>query len=154
MADWDFYRCTVNGTLAFITLDLDLYQSVPMSDRPFLHWFWIKLRQPNTDGLSSDDEYDDLLAYERGLEEEMARADMTYVGRITTDGTRQFYFYGACATPEDAWYLPVISRFPQYRYQYGSKADPTWSQYFNVLYPGEHGISQIRDRRSGAKGED
>lgn len=44
----------------------------------------------------------------------------------------------------------VVDREPSYQYQSGSKDDSTWSQYDNVLFPGEQGLKQIFERAGNA----
>lgn len=47
------------------------------------------------DGLSHDDEFDALCGYEDSIENAIESSEIYYVGRITTQGMRQFYFYSA-----------------------------------------------------------
>ena len=64
-------------------------------------------------------------------------------GRITTDGRREFYFYGET---EDGFRQAVsagMKGFDEYRFDIGSQRDSEWDQYLNVLYPSPEDLQRI-----------
>lgn len=148
MADWDFYELTLNDQRAFAYLDLAYYEIAPIQDKAYLHWLWLKLQFPNEEGLSTDQEYDQLIGFEDLLVQSMPN-HTEFVGRFTTDGTRQFYFYAPAPTPVVDWYEHCLGQYSSYRYQYDAKHDPGWHQYLHTLYPGPNGMEQIMRRRDG-----
>lgn len=148
-SDWESYICNVNGSLSSVFVDLKLADRAPYPDQPKLAWLWIRLNHPRDDGLSSDDEFDVLCNYEDDLQALITQdGHCRYVGRITTSGRREFYFY----IPPDAHFRTVIDgtlrKYPEYFFSVGEKPDALWSQYFEVLYPGKNGREQIEKRRS------
>ena len=146
--DWDFYRCNVNDRLSSIYVDLGLRSLTPIQYLPTLRWLWIKLRYPDDRGLSVDDEFDALRAYEDELCAALkAPGEIIFAGRITGAGMRQFYFYSTEQFEFVERIDSVLDNNREYQYQAGSKPDEDWSQYSNVLYPGVHGLEQIRERR-------
>ncbi|WP_445427518.1 DUF695 domain-containing protein [Alishewanella sp. HL-SH05] len=149
MANWDFYQANINDKIASIYINLDAEEELsPRHVRLF--WFFIKLKIERDDGLSHDDEVESLFEFEDQLTAFVCNENLQFVGRITTAGMRQFYFYGT----EDANYEELCEVFLRnnnsYLYQYNGKDDPERSQYKNVLYPGPLGFEQIKERRNNA----
>src|SRR5262245_35159471 len=92
---WDFYFANVNDVIASLFVDLGIRDSVPDSDRPWLLWTWVYFRQPRDDGLSSSEEAPVLNEIEDALTKKVQETtEAELVGRITTAGRREFYFYG------------------------------------------------------------
>jgi uncharacterized protein (TIGR01619 family) len=144
---WASYFANVNDRLASIALDLDLRGEAPNKSKPLLLWVWVYLRSPKPDGLSDDSEFDVLATIEDSLVKELGRAcNAVESGRITSDGRREFYFYGADSINLDASISLVMKDFPQYQYHSSSQNDPQWAQYLNVLYPSEEDFEQIKNR--------
>ena len=94
VADWDFYRAIINDKIASVYLNLEASDELN-SNHTTLFWFFIKLKIERDDGLSHDDEVDELYEYEDNLIDALCDDNMRFVGRITSSGMRQFYFYGA-----------------------------------------------------------
>jgi Family of unknown function (DUF695) len=146
--DWDFYRCNVNDNLSSIYTNLSLVNVAPIDQLPLLYWLWIRLRHPDDRGLSTDQEFDDLCNYEDELVSALSGGDdVIFAGRVTGSGRREFYFYSSLNVDFEHRIKAVLSNNPDYQYQIGSKADDNWNQYLDLLYPGEHGLEQIRNRR-------
>ena len=149
--DWESYLCNVDDHLSSVFVDLGLAKRAPIAALPNLSWLWIELRYPDERGLSTDREFDALCRFEDALSALIsARDDLLYVGRITGQGRREFYLYGAKDLDAVVLLQPLLDAHSEYRYQTGSKSDPNWTHFVNVLYPGKRGIEQInRRRRSG-----
>ncbi len=64
---WDFYFANLNDVIASLFVDLGIRDSVPDTDRPWLLWTWVYLRDPRDDGLSSSEEAPILNAIEDAL---------------------------------------------------------------------------------------
>lgn len=150
-SDWQSYLCKVNQSLASVFVDLALSHAGRFAEQPKLAWLWIRLNSPGDDGLSRDEEFDSLCGFEDDLEDAIGRHGLCrYVGRITTKGRREFYFY----IPADADFKKIIDqvlrKHSEYLFQLGDKIDPSWDHYFTVLYPGENGLNQIKKRNPEA----
>ncbi|HJX84862.1 MAG TPA: DUF695 domain-containing protein, partial [Candidatus Angelobacter sp.] len=132
--NWKSYFCNVNDVLASIALNLGLSEDAPMSGKPWLLWVWVYFRSPRPDGLSSKEEFPTLSAIEDELTKQLGNAcSAIQAGRITTDGRREFYFYGATEKGFKAAVQAALSRFPGYKYDCDTKHEPDWNQYRNVL---------------------
>jgi uncharacterized protein (TIGR01619 family) len=143
---WASYFANVNDKLASIALDLDLRGQAPVKSKLHLLWVWVYLRSPKPNGLSDNREFDALAAIEDKLVQALGSAcHAVQAGRITSNGRRVFYFYGADGINFDASVSLVLNDFPQYRYDSGSQDDPQWTHYLNVLYPSEEDFEKIKN---------
>ncbi|MCU0917170.1 MAG: DUF695 domain-containing protein [Planctomycetes bacterium] len=144
---WDFYFTKVNGALASLLVDLGIRAQAPDHQRPWLLWAWVYFRQPRDDGLSSAEEAPRLCEIEDALTEWVRETTAAaLVGRITTAGRREFYFYGPRPNGFDEAVASALKHFPEYSFDLGTKEDPAWLQYLDVLYPSPRSHWQIENR--------
>ena len=144
---WNFYFCKVDDALASIALDLDLRKQAPDPSKPELLWVWVYFNSPRPDGLSSNEEFDKLIAIEQQITKRL-EPDFNAIlsGRITTSGRREFYYYGAQSAGFEAAVADVFAHFPDYKFDCGFQKDAEWSQYLNVLYPSDEQRQRIENR--------
>jgi len=98
--------------------------------------------------LSSQEEFETLVAVEHALERLQSDGSSKYVGRNTSDGCRDFYFY--VRAPEQ-WVAAVdglMQEFPDYEFERGVRSDPSWTTYFEFLRPSEEDRERIQNRRT------
>jgi regulator of RNase E activity RraB len=146
--DWNFYFSNVNNVLASIFLNLGLRKLVPDKSKPNLLWVWVDLRWPRKDGLSASMEFDSLKAIDEKLNATMiTRFDAVLCGRITTDGRREFYYYAPRLERLEVAVEDAMSHFRDYEFVCGSKADPEWRQYLDVLCPSDEDRQRIENRK-------
>lgn len=144
---WDFYFCTLDDAPASIALDLGYVQRGADAARPTLLCVRVRLRRPRPDGLSDGDEAADL----NGLEDRVtaslaARCDAVAVGRLTSAGRREFFFYGR-SDAELAAALDEAAAGGPYAPLFRAEVDPDWRFFFDVLAPGDREWQWILDRR-------
>ncbi len=143
---WEFYFARVNDALASIYLDVAAAKTAPDPQNPWLHWVWVNLRRPRQDGLSDSEEAPRLYEIEDALSSVVRdTAGGLLVGRITTSGRREFYFYGPRSEGLEHAVTEVLGRFPDYEMESGTKRDEAWSHYFNVLYPSPEDWRRIKN---------
>jgi len=146
--EWDFYVCNVNNQLASIFLDLGLRKLVPDRDKPNLLWVWVQLKWPREDGLSASSEFEPLRAIEEKLTETLdERFGAVLCGGITTDGRREFYYYGPRSDGLEPVVGDVMIHFQGYEFNCGCKVDSEWRQYLDVLYPSDEDQQRIKNRK-------
>jgi uncharacterized protein (TIGR01619 family) len=146
--DWDIYLCEVNDKPASIFLNLALGSKAPMRDKSYLLWVWIHLRSPRADGLTDGSEFNTLSAIDKELTKRLASAcKAIQAGTITTDGRREFYLYGRSIKDFDRAVTEAMAKFPQYKFDSGSKEDAQWQQYFEVLYPSDEDLQLMKNQR-------
>lgn len=145
--NWDFYSLLVDGEPASIFVDLGIHAAAPMSSHPYMAYIRLYMNQPRPDGLSSKEEFDALINIEEAIEEHLCGEGVGYVGRNTSGGCRDFYFY--VATVED-WHSKVervLSEFKSYKYDVDTREDAGWLTYLDFLFPGKVDRQKIENRR-------
>ncbi|RPI90708.1 MAG: DUF695 domain-containing protein [Planctomycetaceae bacterium] len=146
--DWDFYVAPVDDHLASIFVDLSLVESAPEATRTRLLRVAVPLKAPRDDGLSDDDETDALYEVEDALFASVARGlGARYVGRVTNQGRREFFYYASSAEGLDAALQLVRPRFPAYEFTWQDQDDRDWSLYLDLLYPSDLDLQTIQNRR-------
>jgi hypothetical protein len=148
-SDWQSYLCKINDELASVFVDLAKSAVAPLPTRPKLVWLWIRLNQPRQDGLSSDAEFQSLCDFEDDLEASIEQSGAcVYVGRITTKGRREFYFYAEEKFDLNAGIAGVLAKHSTYAFQKGEKLDASWDHFLQTLLPGPNGLDQIAQRKA------
>ena len=141
------YLCNVNDNVASIFLDFDLKKRVPIKNYSKLVWYWMKMKNPREDRLSSNKDFDDLLLHEEKLMKFLSNYPIIFAGTITTLGRKEFYFY----TKEDIDFEGIIKEFigeeEVYKFLTDEQKDLKWEQYLNILYPNTNQIEEIKQRK-------
>ena len=146
--EWEFYFSNVNDKLGSILVDLGLYKIAPISDKPNVVWVSIKMNNPREDGLSSQEESGILADIEDSLVDKIISThNSIYVGRLTSAGDRDLYFYFGDTTFYDKTISEVMVAYPKYQFDFGVKEDREWSGYFDFLYPTPQQFQSIQNRR-------
>ncbi len=147
--EWGFYFCRVDNRPASMFVDLGIRQDVPVADLSELAWLRLYMRQPREDGLSGKEEYDRLIEIEEALTQALANAETTiaYVGRNTSNGCRDYYFYTGIGTQAESCLSLAMVPFPEYEFEVGSRPDPEWTVYCEFLYPSRRAYRTILNDR-------
>jgi uncharacterized protein (TIGR01619 family) len=146
--NWDFYQCLVDGAPASIFVDLGIAREAPRTTHGHLAYVRLQMRSPRLDGLSSAEEFQDLGALEDAMVPYLMKAaNSIFVGRNTSNGNRDFYFFAADGEQFQKAAQDVFLRFPDYKMETGSRPDAAWSAYFNFLFPPERELQMIGNRR-------
>lgn len=146
--EWEFYFSNVNDKLASIMVDLGLRTVAPMTDKPNVVWVSVKMNNPREDGLSSQEESGILGDIEDALIDKIiSKHNSIYVGRLTSSGDRDLYFYFGDTTLYDKTISEVMVAYPKYQFDFGAKEDKNWGGYFDFLYPLPQQFQSIQNRR-------
>jgi hypothetical protein len=145
--DWDHYLFKLGNDLASIYLDLGIAAAAPLVEHGHSVRISVALLRPGENGMSTDEEFEDLIALEDGLVAHLHDDNAIYVGRLTTRGSRVFYFYAADAGLLTRNASTAMEQHPDYQYQIGHQPDPEWSAYFDFLYPSPEVYQRIQNRR-------
>jgi uncharacterized protein (TIGR01619 family) len=147
MADnWKPYLCRVNGSVASIMVDLALRHEAPLASKPWLLWVWAYFKMPRPDGLSDGQEAPILYEIEDALTHRaLETCKALLCGRITTSGRREFYLYGQTPNRFQEAVESAMKTFEGYKYDFGTREDPAWSHYLDVLYPGPEDLQRIKN---------
>lgn len=144
--DWDFYALLVEDRPASIFVDLALAGHAPLASAATIASVSVAMRAPRADGLSSEDEFDDLVAVEQSLEANLTDGAI-YAGRCTTAGCRDFYFYVADIEAFTTSAASAMAGHPAYAYSTRHRPDPEWTVYREFLLPGPRDMQRIHNRR-------
>jgi hypothetical protein len=145
--NWDHYLCALGDDLASIYLDLGQAKVAPVPSHQHSTMVSVTMLRAQENGMSSDDEFDDLVALEDDLEAQAHAIGAVYVGRLTTRGRRIFYLYSPTPSNVGAAVMEVMERHRPYVLEVTDRADPEWSTYFDFLYPGEADYHHMMNRR-------
>jgi uncharacterized protein (TIGR01619 family) len=147
--DWDFYPCHVDDKPASIFVDLGIRADVPIADLVYMTWLSLYLQRPRDDGLTTNDEYQNLIEIEDALSAAIGEADIqiAYVGRNTSDGSRDFYFYSSNGIATQSILSSAMVPFSEYEFESDSRHDPEWRTYLGFLYPSERSYQLILNDR-------
>jgi len=146
LSGWNSYLVNVNNEISSIFVNLDLKNKAPYQEYPKLSWYWIKMENPKENGLSSNKDFDSLIEHEDRLEAYFSKLPVTFAGRITTQGRREFYFYTTQEFNFETTIKKFVGKKAKYLFQTGEKNDKDWNQYLNLLYPSENGLNQIKEK--------
>jgi uncharacterized protein (TIGR01619 family) len=146
--EWDFYFSNVDDIIGSFFLDLGLSKVAPLKDKPNLVWISLKMNNSREDGLSSNDELGKLSEIEDRLEVFFSsKHNSIYVGRLTSNYHRDFYFYFGDTTLYDKTISEAMVAFPAYTYDFGCKEDKDWESYFEFLYPNPRQFQSIQNSK-------
>jgi hypothetical protein len=146
--DWDFYALPVDDQPASIFVDLALASRVPITGTAVMVYVSVKMRAPRPDGLSSLEEFDELIAVERSLEAAVKDEERAiYAGRCTAAGYRDFYFYTADAKVLTVATERAMAEHPNYAFMTDHRDDQEWSVYRDFLHPNAREMQRIQNRR-------
>lgn len=146
--EWEFYFSNVDGKLGSLCVDLGLKKIAPIANKPNVAWVSIRMNNPREDGVSSQEESEVLFQVEDMLVEKItSKHNSIYVGRLTSNGYRDLYFYFGDTTLFDNTISDAMTSFPEYQYDFGVKEDKEWDGYFNFLYPAPLNYQSIQNRR-------
>lgn len=145
---WEVYFAPVDEQPAAILVDIGVADSAPDSSRPMLLWVWLTMKSPDDNGFPNEDEEPLLTTIEDTFIDAVElTTGAVLVGRVTTCGRREFYFYSKSEEGFEDTIAEAMQKYEDYEYETGAQEDEEWTQYFTVLYPGAEDAQQILNRQ-------
>lgn len=141
---WEVYRTRLDGDEpegeepgeghpAGILVDVSLREPDPK--RPHLVRVIVHLQEPDYEtGFPHKEESQVLYSLEDELTPALERAAARLVGRVTTQGVRDFVYYAPGPISEDR-VRDTLSQWPRYHFELTQEDDPEWNFYRQVLVP-------------------
>jgi len=146
--DWDFFPLRVDDQPASIFVDLGIKKDAPLKSHPSMGYLRVLMRRPREDGLSSQEEFDDLVALEDRVTAKITKdGAAVFVGRNTSGGNRDFYFYVADPAKFEGAARAAMREFSAYKYETGWREDRDWRTYFEFLHPSDADLQRMLNRR-------
>ena len=147
--DWTFYFSNVNDKLSSIATDLNLVSIAPVGGQEYIFYVSIKMPNPKANGLSSNEDAEELWKIEDEIMNvfESSKVNYTHVGRLTSDGMRDLFFFCENTRFMEEQVSIAMKSFPNYTFDTGHKSDKDWKGYFDFLYPLPRQMQQIQNKR-------
>ena len=146
--DWEPLLLEVDGKPAGFAVNLNACTQERMQARPHLLYLTVTLLSPTAEGMTSEEENEELHALQNSLVNPLAREhDAQFVGRVTTDGARTFYFYLGKTEGLDESLDQLLDDFRQYEAKHKVEEEPTWETYWEFLHPSPEELQIIMNTR-------
>lgn len=144
--EWEFFPCSMGKHRAFIFVNValkDIIEHAPTT----LCKVRLKYRHTHPDGLPTNEDYEPAKAIEDRLAAFAAEAKDWYVGRVTVDRHRYFYFF--TTQNESAWKKLAKALTAQFGFvlDVSCQDDPSHSGYLKDLYPTADDWRVIQDMK-------
>ncbi|MFC0345879.1 DUF695 domain-containing protein [Epilithonimonas hispanica] len=143
--EWNFYLTSIEDKPASIYLNLALQQLAPIKEKSNLCWVSLKLKSPTENGLTTNEESEILFKIEDKILETINPKNSLYIGRLTNNGYRDFYFYSKDSKVFKSETEKISKQYSNYEISVFSKEDKNWDSYFE-LYPNEMDLQSISNR--------
>ena len=128
-----------------IFLNLSLIDIAPIKDYTSVLWLSIDYI-PKENGFPQKEELEKLEAFEDKIVKIFReKFEAIFVGRLTSDNSRDFYFYFKEAPEVDYILSENLKNFTSYDFYFDD--DKNWALYFNVLYPNPKQNQSIINRK-------
>jgi regulator of RNase E activity RraB len=132
--EWIAYLAGRNGRIVSVRVNGAFRQEHP-SGLGSLVCLKLALHSPREDGLAKPEESQRLSEIDRRLEEAAGHAGSAFVGRLTADGIRTYFFYTADAALMESVSGKALAAFPDYESQWERQEDAAWTVYRDTLLP-------------------
>ena len=147
-SDWDAYVTEVGGKPVSIVVDLGLVKKAPMKERPFAITVRLRILKPLANGQPGMQETERLDRLEDLMEDQLEKnTGAIYAGRFTQRGLREFHYFALDTIGYAKALQAAFAGFVEYEWLARAAEDKTWSNYFDVLYPGPADLERIQNRR-------
>jgi uncharacterized protein (TIGR01619 family) len=143
--NFEFFNRNENDIKQFILVDTGLNEIAPINSKPNVLKISFQMNSVNEEGLSSSEE--ELNAFgeiEDELIEKLTKNEL-FVGRITSNGFRDFYFYTK-DNKIQAKLNEVLKKYNQFKYTLNFEVDENWNKYYKLLYPTDEEFQKIGNR--------
>jgi uncharacterized protein (TIGR01619 family) len=147
--NWNFYLDELDEHLASFVVDLDVTEEVNIKKYKWLFAVKVTIKNPTEQGFPGEQEDEQICEWEDELMERLNNEDIIQVGRLTTNGAREFFYYAkkekqgklidqhALAVLDKNGYETEISHIEE---------EEPWSFYSEFLYPDEYQFQQMSNR--------
>ncbi|UUV20861.1 DUF695 domain-containing protein [Paenimyroides aestuarii] len=146
--DWVFYACKVDNNPASIRINLALDKIAPIADYHHRTWFSVKLKDPDENGLPTNEEFPKICQIEDDIVDALTAKGAIMVGALKSNGTFDLYLYSKNTDRYDAIMGEVMAKnHSDYQFATDFKEDAEWEDYFNFLYPNDYQYQSIQNRK-------
>lgn len=145
---WDFYTCDIDDAPASIFLNMGLEESCPVASHPICATFQFDILNPTEDGFNTSEEAAKLFEIEDAIVPVVTKdGTWIFVGRTTTQGARELFFYGPSLDIWEDICEPIMDQFEEYGFSCSEQEDPQWELYQEFLLPQEWDRELMKNRK-------
>jgi hypothetical protein len=144
---WHMFPAQMGDHRAFITYNHGYSEIAKNDHRNFLLVVRVKFKNPKSNGMPTDEEFPALSDIDEKLEESLTKKGAVYVGRITVDGYRYFYFYLDFPKEIASEAVSIVSTGTSYKLQSVYREDSAKDTYWKDIYPNSDSWQVIQDMR-------
>src|SRR5215471_6737316 len=144
---WEVFPCQMGDHVAWISYNHGIRDEIAKLPLPNIVKFKVPLRAPDDRGLPQGDEFASLNSIEEDLDSALQATGGVFVGRITTNGARHFYFYTAGSKQDVTQVAERVSAKHDRKLHFLTEADLDRTAYWNKLFPTKDDWRVILDMR-------
>jgi regulator of RNase E activity RraB len=142
---WNVFPATMEQGQAWIAYNHSFGEQAESDPRNYALRVRVEFKDPNEQGLPTNEEFPALSALDEALDEAIAGLGGIYVGRLTVGGARYFYYYSNGTEEELNTAIGGVSDSSGYELTLEAQEDPDKERYFNELFPTEDDWQVIQD---------
>ncbi|WP_227940225.1 DUF695 domain-containing protein [Alkalihalobacillus deserti] len=147
--NWNFYIAELDDHLASIVVDLEVTEEVNIKKYKKLFSVKINIKNPTELGYPEEQEDERLGEWEYDLMERLNNEDIIQVGRLTTNGIREFFYYAKKEKHVKIIDQHALAVFDNNGYEtdiIGIEEDEPWAFYYEFLYPNQYHFQHMSNR--------
>lgn len=145
--NWDFYFSHIDDAPGTIFVDLGINSDAPIIGLTESSWLRVYMKEPLENGFLNQSEHDTFLQIEDALSDAIDSGNVIFVGRVTSNGYRDFFFYNKNHFTIENYFSSIMTGYSEYKFKTESKTDTEWETYFQFLYPSEREYQMIMTGR-------
>ncbi len=143
--NFEFYHRIENNLKQFVVVDTGLNSIIPIKSKQNLLKISFQMLNIDGEGLcSSEEELAEFGEIEDRMIEKLTK-DEIFVGRITSNGLRDFYFYTKDKKIELV-FQDILKKYEKFNAKITFEVDENWNKYHKLLYPTDEEFQKIGNR--------
>lgn len=143
--NFESYIRIANNLKQFIVVDTGLNSIAPVNSKQNLLKISFQMLNVDDEGLSSSsEELEEFGEIEDKMVEKLTK-DEIFVGRITSNGLRDFYFYTKDKKIEFI-FQDILKKHEKFKAKITFEVDENWNKYYQLLYPTDEEFQKIGNR--------
>ncbi|MFM0158627.1 DUF695 domain-containing protein [Paraburkholderia sediminicola] len=144
---WEFFPTQIGRNRASISFNKSYANIANQDPRATLYRFRIKFEHPTAEGFPSSEEFPEINDAEDLITNAVVALGGVEVGRVTANGHRDFFFYGAFKDESAKEIAASVETKTTYQPEVTLQTDPEKAGYWKFLYPTEDDWQVISDMR-------
>lgn len=140
--NFQYFNRMENNVIQFVVVDIGLSEIAPINSKTNILRVSFQMNNVDERGLSSsEEELNEFGEIEDKLIERLTK-DEVFVGRITSNGFRHFYFYTKDEKIEPV-FREILKKHNQFKVMFNFENDTNWSKYYKLLFPTDEEFQKI-----------